>query len=120
MRNAQINIMRNADNSSSQTGTAFDVGQVVSASFLGYFGDITATGTLKIQASNDNPSPSQYRGSFVPTNFADIPNASANVTSGGSVLITIPNMCYSYVRAVYTRSSGGTSTINVMMNSLSV
>jgi len=73
MKNAQINIMQNADDSSSQTGSAFDVGQVVSASFLGYFGDATATGTLKIQASNDNPAPSQYRGSFVPTNFADIP-----------------------------------------------
>ena len=34
MKNAQINIMQNADDSSSQTGSAFDVGQGASLALL--------------------------------------------------------------------------------------
>lgn len=120
MRNAQV-IILSADDSASATGAAFDAGQIVSASFQAFCGDATANGTIKIQASNDNPASSgTARAVFVPTNWTDIPSASASITSGASVIIPIYNMAYSYIRAVYTRSSGGSSTITVAMNSLSI
>lgn len=118
MRNAQVNIMSAADNVT-QTGSAFDVGQAVSASFVPSFGDATAAGTVKIQCSNDG-SNARYTDTFVPTNWADIPNATSTVVAGVGPAIVIPNMCFSYIRAVYTRTSGGSTTININMNVLSI
>lgn len=117
MRNAQVTIL-NAVDTSSQTGAAVDVGQAVSASFVPSFGDVTAAGTVKIQCSNDAPN-ARYLDIFVPTNWADIPNATSTVVAGVGPAIVIPNMCFSYIRAVYTRTSGGSTTILVNMNILS-
>jgi len=121
MRYVNANILSAADNAS-QNGSAIDANQLISASFMAYFGDAGANGTLKIQASND-PYNAKYNypeGSFTPTNWVDIPNASASISSGGSAIITITGMCYRWIRAVYTRSSGGSSTINVNMDALSI
>lgn len=119
MRNAQVQIM-NAVDTASQTGAALDAGQVVSASFCPIFGDITAAGTVKIQCSNDNPAASGYRNTFIPTNWNDVPNAISVVALGVGPAIVIPNMCFSYVRAVYTRTGGGSTTVIVNANILSV
>lgn len=119
MRNLCTNILSAVD-TASQTSAAINTNQTISASFLAYFGDATAAGTLKVQASND-PNPQLPNSSlFTPVNWADIPDATASVASGASVLITIASMCYQFVRVVYTRSGGGSTTINVNMNSLSV
>ncbi len=106
MRNVNCNILSAVD-TSSQNGSQIDSNQLVSASFQAVFGDATAAGTLKIQASNDVAA-IQYSSptSFTVTNWVDIPNASAAITSGSSAVITIPNMCYRWIRAVYTRDSG--------------
>lgn len=117
MRNAQIIILSGTD-TASHTGSAFDVGQCISASFIPSFKDATATGTVKIQASNDAP-PAGYLPIFVPTNWADIPSATSAIASGVGPAIVIPSMCFRYVRAVYTSSSGGSSTFIVTMNELS-
>jgi len=121
MRNAQIQILSDVD-TSSQTGSAFDVGQVVSASFCPVFGDTEANGTVKIQCSNDNPASSGQAllNNFTPTNWNDIPNATSTISSGVGPAIVIGNMCFRYIRAVYTRSSGGSSTVVVNMNVLSI
>lgn len=120
MRNVCVNIL-SATDTASHNGSAVPSNQLVSASFQAYFGDDTAAGTFKIQASNDfSISGTQMPSAFTPTNWVDIPNASVSITSGGSALITIANMCYQYVRAIYTSDSGGSSTINVEMNALSI
>ena len=116
MRNAQIQILNAAD-TASQTGGAYWVGQTIAASFAPVFGDTTAAGTLKIQCSNDIPVGSQP--SWVPTNWCDIPNATSTITAGVGPAILIPNMAFAYVRAVYTRTSGGSTTVVVNMNILS-
>jgi len=108
----------NSPDTASQTSLAYDVGQAVSASFVAAFGDTSVSGTIQIQASNDIPN-ARYLDTFVPTNWANIPNASSTVTAGVANAILIPNMCFSYVRVIFTHSSGGSSTILVNMNLLS-
>ncbi len=118
MRNTQVKILSGVD-SGNVTGAAFDVGQVVSASFTPVCGDATAAGTVKIQCSNDLVV-NGNRATFVPTNWNDITNATSAITSGAGPAIVIGNMCFSYIRAVYTSSSGGSTTIVVNMNVLSM
>lgn len=110
MRNAQITIL-DASDTINQTGSYFDVGQVVSASFQTYLGDSTVSGTLKLQASNQT---GYRREIFAPTEWVDIPSATYTITSGSSGLITIGSMAYSYIRAVYSITSTGVQTIAVV------
>ncbi len=117
MRNLNKNILSAVD-TSSQNGQQVDASQLYAASFAAYFGDASANGTVKIQASND-PAPAREVSAidgFVVTNWVDIPNASTTITSGSSALITVSGMAYGWIRAVYTRSSGGSTTVNVVMN----
>ena len=116
MRNAQINILNASSSSVSQIGSAIDVNQVVSASFQAVFGG-SIGGTVKIQCSNDLPT--NERQLFVPTNWSDIPNATSTITAGAGPAIVIGNMCFSYIRAVWTYSSGSATTVVVNMNVLS-
>lgn len=118
MRNTCVSILSAAD-TATVNGGATDANQIVSASFQSIFGDVTAVGTIKIQASND-PTLGQPRANFTPTNWTDIPSASAAVAAGVAPLILIPNMAFSWVRAVYTRTSGGSTTVVVNMNALSI
>jgi hypothetical protein len=118
MRNSQVQIMSDV-NTGNITGAAQDVNQIVSASFCIVNGDATAAGTVKLQCSNDIVS-NHSRVNFTPTNWCDIPNATSTVAAGVGPAIVIPNMCFSYIRAVYTRSSGGSTTMQVNMNTLSI
>lgn len=120
MRNAQIQIMSAGDLTGNITGSKVDVNQVVSLSICPVVsGGTTAAGTLKVQVSNDVPS--TERVNFTPTNWADIPNATSAISSGVGPAIVISNACFSYIRVVYTRSSGGTSeTLACNMNVLSI
>jgi hypothetical protein len=117
MRNSQIQILSGVD-TATQTGGSYFSGQWVSASFCPAFADLTAAGTLKIQCSNDLANGDPYK--FVPANWCDIPNASSVIASGAGPAILIPNMAFGYIRAIYTRTGGGSSTIAVNMNVLSI
>lgn len=68
----------------------------------------SAAGTMKLQASNDNP----LSGGNVPTNWNDIPSATVSVSGAGSYLIPKTDICYEYVRVVYTNSGTGTIAVN--------
>lgn len=118
MRTVNTTIL-SASDTASHNGSAVDTGQLVSASFTAVFGDVSAAGTVKIQASNDIDN-INYISGFSPTNWVDVPNAAATITSGSSAVITIGNMAYKWVRAVYTRASGGSTTVTVTMNGLGI
>lgn len=122
MKNASVIILKQP-NTASATGSAFNVGQIVSASFVPTMGDTAAAGTIKIQCSNDNPNVSgkgtQLGTPFIPANWADIPNATSSITAGVGSAIVIPNMCFYFIRAVYTSSIVGSSTVLLTMNELS-
>ena len=69
-------------------------------------------GVAKIQVSNDEAIsiPNQ----FVPTNWNDLSGVTVNVTAAGAFLIPKFDVCYNYVRIVYTKTSGtGSITANV-------
>jgi len=121
MKNLCATIL-NADDSMSQTSSVIDANQLIAASFAIYFGDSTAAGTVKIQASND-PTTQGYLANpanFSPTNWVDIPSATASIASGGSALITINQMCYRWLQAVFTHSGGGSTKITININALSI
>jgi len=104
------------------TGTvALDVNQAINLTFQAIVtGGVTAAGTVKIQGSNDLP-PNGQRAGFAPTNWSDIPNATAAIASGVGPLIVLSNVACQFMRAVYTRTSGGTGeTITVQCNSVGV
>ncbi len=109
MRNYSTQVLSAVD-TASQTGTAFNVAQSAAASFVPSFADATATGTIKVQGSNDLPVSTP----FTPTNWADIPNATSAVASGVGPAIVLAAMNFQFIRVVYTRASGGSSTILVM------
>lgn len=69
-----------------------------------------AAGTLKFQASNDNPVSGSGQ---VPTNWSDIASASVAVSGAGSFLIPSLSLCYQWIRVVYTNT--GTGTIACMV-----
>ena len=119
MRNETV-IILSASDASSQSGMQVDTNQILCASFQAVFGDATAVGTVKIQASNDIYNSGYTPGSFAVTNWSDIPSASATITAGGIALIPKTDLCYRWIRAVYTSSSGGSSTVNITMNALGI
>lgn len=119
MRNGNFNVLSAVD-TSSQNGIQIDANQIIAASFQAVFGDSTADGVFKIQMSNDICNDRYQANQFTVTNWTDIPNASASIVSGGSAVITIPQVSYRWLRAVYVSSSGGSSTVNVNIDSLSL
>lgn len=113
-------IALNADDSEDQETAAIDCSQLVSASFHCFFNDATAEGDIKIQASNDLCPVGYQPAQFTPTNWVDIPNATVSITSGGAALITLPQISYRWMRAVYNNDSGGSSEIIIEFFAISI
>jgi hypothetical protein len=119
MRNVPVQIL-SAANTASITGSPVFVGQVAAASFIPVLGDVTAAGTIQIQGSNAIPvgSPETY----IPpaSSFANIPSATSTITAGIGSAIVIPACNFQYVQAVFTHTSGGSTTIVVNASFFSV
>lgn len=112
MRNLCLNVLSAADHLSTN-GAQIDANQLVSASFHAYFSDTNTGGTFKLQASND-PSNAGNLHDFTVTNWVDIPSQSATITSGASALLTIANMTYRWIRAVYVDTAAGIQHITTV------
>lgn len=110
MRNVNTNCLTSTINQS-VTGNTLDTNQWVAASFHAYFSTAMAAGTLKLQASNDINTTQYNTQGFQPTNWVDIPNQSATITSGTSAILTVANSAYRWLRAIYTTSAAGTQTV---------
>lgn len=110
-------LMLSAVDTSTQTGSAVFCGQFFAGSFTSTFQDSSATGTIKVQASNE-PAPRGNLGSYSPSaaSWNDIPNATSTITSGVGPAIVLPTLNYQYIRVVFTYSSGGSSTFVVNGN----
>jgi hypothetical protein len=121
MRNAVITVINAGDSSGDITSAGQNVNQVVSASFVANYTDVASAGTLKVQASNWKIESGQQATGIQPpaASWADVPNASSTVASGVGPAIVIGNMCFQWIRLVYTRS-GGAGTATARMNTLSI
>jgi len=118
MRHANFQALSGVD-TGSVNGIQIDSNQLVMASFQAVFGDTSAVGTFKLQASNDICNDQYQPNTFIVTNWTDIPNQSASISAGGTALLTIDYCVYRWIRAVYVSASGGSSTVVVNANVLS-
>lgn len=113
MRFLRDTVINGGDASGNLTSAAIDANQLLSISVQSVSTG-TAAGTLKLQFSNDAPS-----NISAPTNWTDIPSATVSVTAASTVGIAKTELCYRFVRVVYTFTSGtGTITANIMALSL--
>ncbi len=122
MRNVCATILSVSDVGSTN-GAKVDANQLVSASFQVLISDASFAGSVKIQASNDPMTADSNRATFIPTHWSDIPNASITVTAGpvlSAQMIVIPNMCFSWIRAVVTETTPGIGVATVNMNALGI
>lgn len=112
MKYLNTNVLSALDNLTTNGG-AIDANQLWSASFHAYFGDTNAAGTFKIQASNDSTALNYdaLAAGFTPTNWVDVPSQTATITSGGSALLTITDLSYRWLRAIYTTTATGAQTV---------
>lgn len=103
-------VVFNAQAIASVNSAAIDCSQMVTVSLQASFTDAAAAGTIKLQASNDHTNAGNLP-TFTPTNWSDIPTATATSAAGATVLIAATNVCYQFIRVVWTRTAGaGTFT----------
>lgn len=119
MKTVNVAVLSAVD-TSSQNGSQIDANQLYQASFQSVFGDVTAAGSVKIQMSNDICRSGPEATNFVVTNWSDIPNATSSVASGVAAPIILSTISARWLRAVYTRSGGGSTTIIVNMFAISI
>ena len=114
MNRVNVNVLSAAD-TATQTGIMIDSSNFFAASFQAVFGDATAVGSINIQASNDLYANKYLDNTtlFTPTNWTTV--GTAAVTAGASVVISLNNMSFRWLRVVYTSTSGGSTTVNVNM-----
>lgn len=110
MRSFNEPILNGADASSNKNSVAIDSQNMSFASVVVKMTG-TAAGTVKIQASNDEPTTSAG-----PNNWVDISGATVSVSAAGTFIIPKLDICYNFIRVVYTFTSGtGTVTASLHM-----
>lgn len=95
------------------TGSQIDTSQIFQGSWQIIAADSTAAGTIKIQVSNDLCPEGNLPSSFTVSNWSDLSGASSTLSAGGIALIPKTDLAYRWMRAVFTYSSGGSSTLIV-------
>lgn len=114
MRTESITLLT-GDSAGDLTGLAKNLDQVINLSVQVTCSVNTVVGIIKLQASNDAPNVMPRTG-FTPTNWVDIPNASATIAAGESELISLSNCAYGYLRVIWTHDAGGsTGTVSAQM-----
>jgi hypothetical protein len=96
------------------TATGASGSKIFDASFMVNLSAVATStadeaGVLKFQASNDRRSGPTDTGSAI-TNWVDIPSATVNITAGGGpYLIPKFDVSHSWIKMIYTHSSGSGS-----------
>lgn len=102
-----------------QNGPPIAIQRMSSASVAAVMASATtASGTLKVQWSNDVPpgGAGLLSGNFQPTNWNDIPGAVATISSNGQTGIPAFALAYYFIRTVWTpdgSQQGGTIAAQV-------
>lgn len=120
MQNPVGLLVSNHSDTGSFTSPAINARQWVTATFMAYFSEATAAGTITLQFSNDNPAPTGIS-NFTPTNWLSLTGTgTATASAGGSVVVYPPvNFVAQWYRIVFTRT-GGAGTFSVAYNALFV
>lgn len=105
-----------------QNSLAIDGSQLYACSVQGILaGGGSNVGTLKIQSSDDPPYLCTVgtSGNLIPTNWNDIASASVTFSGNGSMTIPKTDLCYQWIRIVYTQTSGtGVNTITANVKTI--
>ena len=105
-----------ADASVNQVSAAIVLDQMLYASIVVLMTG-ASTGTLKVQVSNDlMPQPAS---SPVPTNWVDLAGISVVMTANSTFIIPKFDVCYGYMRLVYTKNNGSAGTISAFVKTIS-
>lgn len=117
MKTSNIALMTNVLMNTNLVSTAVEIQDIYGYAIQAVF-TATPTGTFKLQASAD---PFKYvvgTQPQAPTNWVDVQDSSFAVTSSGVYIWNFNGAFYSFVRLVYTDTSGGSSTarLTVTMN----
>lgn len=103
-----------AQANASVNSSKIDAASVIALSIQGVFTDVAATGTLKLQLSNDVCDFGNVASNFTPTNWTDITGASVAVAGTTPVAILLSTVSYRWIRVVWIRTAGaGTFTVSV-------
>lgn len=89
------------------TSAAMYCGRTLNASVQVYTSG-TATGTLKVQISND-----QVAAPNLPSHWVDVSGLAVTPAATGTLLIPKFDLSYEWIRVVWTQSNAGTGTITV-------
>lgn len=114
MKNVRSVVLSNTT-ASSRDGNTIDASQLYQVSFQTVIAQNDVTGSMKIQMSNDVPTYGTLPSSFTPTNWSDIPNATATITAGVAAPIILSVVSAGYLRVVFTKSGGSTGAITTSM-----
>lgn len=117
MRNTCKRVLSQAN--ATLTGGKIDFEQTYIASFIAQWTVNDAAGTLKVQASNEQPPSGNLATSWEPSaaSWIDVPSASVTIVATTVIgLINMGQVSYRWVRLVWTRTAG-TGNIIVDMNS---
>lgn len=116
MRDAQIQLFEaQATNANAQSAAVpiqqiFKIsGQVITSAGAGI------NGSLQLQVSNDQAPAGNMGNAYVPTNWSNFGSA-VTVNAAGVQLIAAVDVCFRWLRAVFTDSSGGTSAATITVN----
>ena len=120
MRNLCYSLVNAVSNASTITSAKIDANQIVSISAVCVQSDTDMAGSVKFQASNDPTLASNLAADFTPTNWVDVPSATATITAGAPAIITIAQNSYRWLRVVVTVGTPGSSTCTVNVNALSI
>lgn len=105
-------VLKAADASQNQNSQVIDASQLFKGSAQAVVTG-TAAGTLKVQVSNDNYIPAKAP----PTHWNDLSGSSVAIAGAGNYLIPQVDLCYQWLRLVFTNTSGtGTITANFKGN----
>lgn len=117
MRQANIQSLFTAEDTTAN-GTKIDASQLFAISVQAVSTG-TSTGTVKMQMSNDMPLNGDMT-PFTPTHWSDIASQTTSLTVAGSYLISKFDLCYQWVRPVFTFTGNGTQTITTVADETAV
>lgn len=99
----------NMATASDQFGPAIYIANVLSMSVQSV-STVDGVGTIKVQVSNDSVKNS-------PTNWTDLAGATIAVTAASKLLLPKTEVCYQFMRLVYTKTSG-TGIVNARVKTI--
>ena len=107
-------VLQTADASANQTSSVIPAQNIIAISAHAIV-TVASTGTLKFQASNDQPGVVGSSGAVAPVNWVDIASQTVTVGAAGNFLIPKFDVSYQWLQLVWTKNNGsaGTVTVNV-------